>query len=275
MMGRGHALLGTSSYMVLDALVLHNDPIIMGINAVTIAGWSVLPDLDEPNSTIAITFGPVSNAVSRVTRRLAGGHRMATHSLMFAALGSGLGWCAGYVPILAGVLYSLAFILAARLLLPDRAKSSQFSVLLIALGLGWLVALGNLESWYLTYLVPLGVIFHILGDFVTNTGVAILYPFTKRKFNVSMLYSWINRLLRKIPAPQFLKRLYWDWFTGPLFTTGSVFELYILTPVLFLITAVMLLAFVLLPSLQWIGDGNLDQVLQGYSSYYVPNLVRR
>ena len=53
------------------------------------AGAALLPDLDHPGGTIANCFGPVSRAVARTVHRISGGHREATHSMLFAALAFG------------------------------------------------------------------------------------------------------------------------------------------------------------------------------------------
>lgn len=48
-------------------------------------GFGVLPDFDDPGATLARTLGPVTKAISKVVRILAGGHRKGTHTIWFAA----------------------------------------------------------------------------------------------------------------------------------------------------------------------------------------------
>ena len=50
------------------------------------AGASLLPDLDEPGSTVSHVLEPVSGAVSYALARVCDGHRKASHSLIGVAL---------------------------------------------------------------------------------------------------------------------------------------------------------------------------------------------
>lgn len=62
------------------------------IVVMSLGGYALAPDFDEPGATIVKKTGPVGALLSPVVRALAGGHRKGTHSV-FAVLGLGvLGW---------------------------------------------------------------------------------------------------------------------------------------------------------------------------------------
>jgi len=91
MLGRDHSLLGAAVALAGGEAAwraLGHGPLPAGQLAAAAgvtAAFALLPDIDEPNSTVSRRLGPVSRAVSKVTNGLAGGHRMATHSLLFVA----------------------------------------------------------------------------------------------------------------------------------------------------------------------------------------------
>jgi membrane-bound metal-dependent hydrolase YbcI (DUF457 family) len=87
MLGRDHALMGGLGFLTIAPIVLH-DPTwqVLGVGTVTSAAFALLPDIDEPGSTVSRKLGPISRGFSEMTRSLAGGHRQATHSLFFVAV---------------------------------------------------------------------------------------------------------------------------------------------------------------------------------------------
>jgi membrane-bound metal-dependent hydrolase YbcI (DUF457 family) len=137
MMKNGHAFSGLAVGLAVGLLT--KAPPALGItNAAIVAGAALIPDIDQPQATIARVFGPVSQAFARrvndvsaaVYERTAapldderdGGHRGLTHTLVFAAaLGLlcsfGAQWTAG----LAAVLF-LCVSLALRGLLGNWAS---------------------------------------------------------------------------------------------------------------------------------------------------------
>src|SRR5271169_499971 len=80
MLGRDHALSGALAFTAVAPLLhVTGAPLAAGI-ALT-AGAGVLPDLDEPGSTIARTFGFLTGAFAWIVHKISGGHRKGTHSL--------------------------------------------------------------------------------------------------------------------------------------------------------------------------------------------------
>ena len=85
MLGRDHALSGALAFAGVAPLIQVTGVHLVGAAALT-AGAGVLPDIDEPGSTIARTFGFMTGAFAWIVHRISGGHRKGTHSLLGVAL---------------------------------------------------------------------------------------------------------------------------------------------------------------------------------------------
>ena len=85
MLGHDHALSGALAFAAA-APVLHVSGTQLAVGTALTAGAGVLPDLDEPGSTIARTFGFLTGSFAWVVHWLSGGHRKGTHSLLGVAL---------------------------------------------------------------------------------------------------------------------------------------------------------------------------------------------
>jgi len=198
MLGRDHALLGG----VVGLAVVGPVAALVGrgglgagqlaASLVVTAGFALLPDIDEPGSTVARRLGPLSEAAAWVTNRLAGGHRHATHSLVFAAAaGAGVWWLARFA-LAAPILVFVAAALTLRMLLP--AGLARRGPLLLglagpvlagwatwrAVSGGWLSAPASVHDprlWRWLWLsAALGIVAHLVGDAVTPEGVPVAWP---------------------------------------------------------------------------------------------------
>ena len=85
MLGRDHALSGALAFTAVAPL-LHVTGVPLAAGMALTAGAGVLPDLDEPGSTIARTFGFLTGAFAWIVHKISGGHRKGTHSLVGVAL---------------------------------------------------------------------------------------------------------------------------------------------------------------------------------------------
>ena len=85
MLGHDHALSGALAFVAVAPL-LPVSGTQLAVAATLTAGAGILPDLDEPGSTIARTFGFLTGAFAWIVHRLSGGHRKGTHSLLGLAL---------------------------------------------------------------------------------------------------------------------------------------------------------------------------------------------
>src|SRR5882724_1024029 len=93
--GRTHALSG--AVLGLGAgILLHKTAVQDAELAGFTAGFALLVDLDSCGSSSARSLGFISGAVSHVVRRVSGGHRHATHSLIGIAAFTGLALLACY-----------------------------------------------------------------------------------------------------------------------------------------------------------------------------------
>src|SRR5690349_22514575 len=81
MLGRDHALSGAVVFAAL-APSMHVTAAHLAAGVVLGAGAGVLPDIDHPDSTIARSFGFLTEAFAWVVRRISGGHRRGTHALI-------------------------------------------------------------------------------------------------------------------------------------------------------------------------------------------------
>jgi len=187
MLGRDHALLGGLGYLVVAPLILHGPTWQeLGVGCVTSAAFALLPDIDEPGSTVSRKLGPISRSVSRVVNNAAGGHRQATHSLLFAALVGLATWFALFSPIAMAIIVAASFMLVFRMILPGVLRY----VPLIGIGslaLAWgsaywayhlaspIAGLVPPSSEWLLLATVGGCLWHLCGDALTVEGVPLAW----------------------------------------------------------------------------------------------------
>lgn len=212
MLGRSHALSGAVVGAGLSLGALHADRPHIALAAVVTAGAAVLPDLDHRDSSIARSFGFVTEAFAWLVGKLSGGHRHLTHSLTGVAAFTALAWLAAAYQhtwpgrISLGLILTLLLAAALRVL-----KIGGHAADLIA------VAGAGAMVWYgygltlVPYAVAAGCVTHILGDGLTDEGVPLLAPLTKRHLHL-------------LPEPF-------------AFTTGTLPERWIIVPALYLALA--------------------------------------
>jgi membrane-bound metal-dependent hydrolase YbcI (DUF457 family) len=140
----------------------------------------MLPDIDHPNATVSRSLGPVTWFLSRAVSKLAGGHRMGTHSLPFAAavtLLSSWGLSQATNPLLAVVIAFFFTSLCVRVLTEaDGAICAAISA-----GVASAMIMAAPPGNWLAYAIGLGCLLHIVGDFVTTEGVPIMWPLSREK----------------------------------------------------------------------------------------------
>lgn len=192
MLGRDHALFGAAVALAggqagWEALGHPALPVgQLAAAGVVVAGFALLPDIDEPGSTVSRRFGPVSRAVSRVTNKLAGGHRAATHSLLFVGLVFGAMWLAAGHPMADVVTVGLCLMLSFGMLVPARfARHGLLLGLLAPAAAAWAVWMATVHAghtWaWLPWAAGAGVALHLVGDMLTVEGVPLLWPLRWRQ----------------------------------------------------------------------------------------------
>ncbi|MEU1508127.1 metal-dependent hydrolase [Kitasatospora sp. NPDC005748] len=212
MMGHSHAVSGgllfaaASGHLPVELVGPGFGPADLLMGTVLCAGAALLPDLDHHDSTLAHFLGPVSGVLCRVLGRVSGGHRHATHSLLFAAL-AGAGTWAGIAHLGRGFVLGLTFCLLALALRALHLHPPGNSPATWALPTG-LAALGaaGLDSWlpnaryWLPCAVTLGVLAHLLGDFLTRRGIPLFWPYGRR-YEIPLIKRTGNGVETKFLAP--------------------------------------------------------------------------
>lgn len=239
-MGPTHAMSGAAAWVVGAPTVaaLTGSPALstpeLLVGAGVCAGCALLPDIDEPQSTVARSFGPVTKIIAEVvnalsaavhnatgTRRdgiISNGHRTLTHTALFAvAAGMGVGALIAAVgkPAVIGVLF-FTLGLAVRGLIGDWAKRQGWLAVTAVSLAGAVAAQQTLDDgrlWWLGAAVTAGVLLHDLGDMLTKEGAPLLAPLRWRG------KGW------------------WEFSTGPLsFRAGGLIEYLLVAPALTAVT---------------------------------------
>jgi len=194
MLGRDHALLGVAGSLALAPLAghlvgAHMGPVQIAAAGVVGAGFSLLPDIDEPGSSVSRKFGLASEATSHIVRAAAGGHRQATHSIGFACLVTGALWAADKMVWTAPVTILLCLAVAGRFVLPLHLGKGFLGALVLPVAAGWATWRSETGKWllgghvgaphlwaWLPVMAGAGVLLHMAGDILTKHGVPLLWP---------------------------------------------------------------------------------------------------
>ncbi len=188
MMGPTHALSGAVAWLAAVPL-LQNADLMQGyavhlsagqIAAGTIvcAGAAMLPDIDHHDGTIANTFGVFTQVLCRAVGKISGGHRHATHSILFA-VGAGFGadWLATHYEPAWWVLLFLLVGLGLRGLGIRIDANDAYTGALNALAAAALVYwVHDVDMDWAGYAVALGCLAHLAGDCCTPRGCPLLWP---------------------------------------------------------------------------------------------------
>lgn len=218
MLGYSHAVSGAVGWLVIAPPVSHmlNAPLNIGALAagtLACAGAALIPDLDHPQATIAYTFGPISHGVAKMTRVIFGGHRMGTHSLLFA-LGLGAVCQILVAPGWLWPAWIIMFLLSAfairglNLVPPHASGFIKSTVILIEAGL-LTYGLSRLPTFgwqWLGSAVFLGCILHCIGDSLTPERVPWLWP-KRSRYGVPIIAHTGNFTETKIITPIMLVAL--------------------------------------------------------------------
>lgn len=190
MMARGHSLTGATLWLATAPLVDQSLPELAACTLVC-AGAAMLPDLDHPSSKIAGTLGAPTRLLAHVVAGVSGGHRKATHGILFAIL-AGVGaaaavdrWGTLATAIIAGFFAALASDAIDLDEIP-RGRAAGIAVnyavgLIAALVISATAQPGSTLGWA----VAGGCLAHLAGDCLTPHGCPLLWPFRGR-YGVSL-----------------------------------------------------------------------------------------
>jgi membrane-bound metal-dependent hydrolase YbcI (DUF457 family) len=192
MMARSHALLGAAGWLAAAPLVAqatHHplDPPTLAASTVVCAGAALLPDMDHPEGLIATALGPFTRLLAKGVEKVSGGHRHATHSLLFGGLMGLLSWAlvsfGGRRAMLALAMLCAAFALRAVRLteLGSNERLHWPQVALVATAVTWTEARFIPGVWlWLPVAVAAGCWLHLVADLLTPEGVPLLWPWRAR-----------------------------------------------------------------------------------------------
>jgi membrane-bound metal-dependent hydrolase YbcI (DUF457 family) len=204
MLGRDHALSGAFAFAALSP-TLHVTGTHLVAGVLLTAGAGVLPDIDHPDSSIARSFGFLTQTFAWVVARISGGHRHGTHSLagilVFAigALAAGNYQLAGtrigthaafsWHMLPAGLYLALLYSAALRALHIGGHHGDLLgiggAVLTCYTGFDlFRISAGQWHVPVLAFATALGCAAHIAGDELTHGGCPVFWPFSEREFHL-------------------------------------------------------------------------------------------
>jgi len=198
-LGRDHALSGALAFAALAPVmrVPAGGYLVTGI--ALSAGAGLLPDIDHPDSSVALSFGFLTNAFAWLVEKISGGHRHGTHAVIGVALFTLGALSAAHYQMLtpraafswllvpAGLYLALLYSAALRALKIGGHHGDL-------IGIGGAVAtiytgsdLLTLTHWHVPMLAlatALGAAAHIAGDELTHGGCPLLYPVSGHEFHL-------------------------------------------------------------------------------------------
>ncbi|WP_231640909.1 metal-dependent hydrolase [Nocardiopsis sp. NRRL B-16309] len=197
-MGTSHSASGLLVGVSLAA-ALGSHPADLFVCAAVGAGAALLPDLDEPGSTVGRSLGVVTAGLSRLLRSASratyratgtpyelredrdGGHRHLTHTVPAVLTFGALWWGVASLGAvgLAVAVFALAALGLACVLRPFGRSAVQGAGVLGVVVATAAVLFGS-SPWLVGLTVAVGSLTHILGDWLTRSGVPLAWPLTHR-----------------------------------------------------------------------------------------------
>ncbi|WP_106585783.1 metal-dependent hydrolase [Murinocardiopsis flavida] len=214
MMGHSHALSGVVGWMAIVPVVQGTE--VLGVRfdlgpaeivagSLVCAGAALVPDLDHKSSTITQTYGAVTRAIGVIFNWLFGGHRMGTHSLLFAVLMGALTtalalWSDLAVQVFVFLLVGIAF----NGLGFGMDKNKVAAEVINAMGTaGICIALyanGTNYTW-VGLAVAFGCLLHFVGDCITDMGCPLIWPISKYRIGSPISFKADGVVERKVVTP--------------------------------------------------------------------------
>lgn len=208
MMGHTHALSGCAAWLAAQPILASSghplETTEIAAGTLICAGSALLPDIDHPSATIAHTYGPVTHVLSKAVHAIAGGHRHATHSLLFVVLAGGITEGIGllsaaavqvFVFLLIGLgLRGLGFGVPRK-----RLSSAVLNAMTTGAIIGGLAVLHVRFDW-LGLAVAIGCIAHLVGDCITTEGCPLLWPYGGR-FSLPLVPRTDGRMEHFVVTP--------------------------------------------------------------------------
>ena len=193
MMGANHAAMGGATWILLTTSaptamhVATMGPTGVIAGALVAAGSALLADADHHNGTIAHS-APGGKLVTGAVGKLTGGHRHGTHSLLgmaAAVIGSlalgGWSFQVGDSSIPIGIGIATMIIVGFGVKAMKVFQSAKVLPFFVGLIVALMVMLMAPADWHwFPWAVGIGYGIHLLGDFLTTDGLALLWPWVPK-----------------------------------------------------------------------------------------------
>lgn len=209
MLGHSHALSG----LAVGAAVLPWAPVHGAVGqaawVAACGGFAMLPDLDQEGTTISRMWGPISDLPAKAINFVSGGHRWGTHDAVLgpAVLG-GLALLASHSFWSSLVLLALAIGLALHALnfvIPGNTETTMIGNLAVSWVGAWFLLHHSPPPLWLPYAVGIGVLAHIVGDFLTREGVPVPVIWLVHRCRIALVHLRTGASVeRMLLAPVFL-----------------------------------------------------------------------
>ncbi|MGY1604277.1 metal-dependent hydrolase [Geodermatophilus sp. SYSU D00815] len=209
MLGHSHALSGLAAGAATLPWAPVHGAVAQGAWVAAAGGFAMLPDLDQQRTTISRMWGPITDLPAALINKVSGGHRWGTHDAVLAPLAFGfLALAAARTFPTSLLVLALAIGLALRALhfvIPGRAENTVIGNLVISWGGAWLFLDHSPPPTWLPYAVAVGVLAHVVGDFLTREGIPVPVVWVVRKCRISPIHLRTGATVEKVLlAPAFL-----------------------------------------------------------------------
>jgi LexA-binding, inner membrane-associated putative hydrolase len=201
-LGHSHALSGLAAGAATLPWAPVHGAVAQGAWVAAAGGFAMLPDLDQQRTTISRMWGPVTDLPAALINKISGGHRWGTHDAVLAPLAFGfLAMAAANTFATSLLVLALAIGLALRALhfvIPGRAENTILGNLVISWGGAWLFLDHSPPPMWLPYAVGVGVLAHIVGDFLTREGVPVPVIWVLHRCRLSPIHLRTGATVEKV-----------------------------------------------------------------------------
>ncbi|MGY1617513.1 metal-dependent hydrolase [Geodermatophilus sp. SYSU D00691] len=202
MLGHSHALSGLAAGAATLPWAPVHGAVAQGAWVAAAGGFAMLPDLDQQRTTISRMWGPITDLPAALINKISGGHRWGTHDAVLAPLVFGfLAMAAAKNFATSLLVLALAIGLALRALhfvIPGRAENTILGNLVISWGGAWLFLDHSPAPMWLPYAVGVGVLAHIVGDFLTREGIPVPVLWAIRRCRLSPIHLRTGATIEKV-----------------------------------------------------------------------------
>lgn len=186
MMHKAHVLTGVA-FVAVTAAATHPTPTAFLLAATSVPGFALFPDIDHPKSMVSSTYGWFTSLFSLLL-----GHRRETHSFPGIAAFGCVTYAATLWPnfVVSKVWLTALLVLCwASLLRAFKIKGRDADLLpwVIAIPIIWYrpeLTHAGFPPYPLSFIpvaLVLGMLLHVAGDCLTNSGCPLWWPFSKKR----------------------------------------------------------------------------------------------